>query len=446
MQLAVEHHQAGRMGESEALCREVLRRDPRDFDALHLLGIIRLKAGAHAEAVDHLRSAYGQRPSDAAVRNHLGDAYSSVGDLENAREHYLAATRLDPSSSEAFNNLGVTYARAQHPSQAEPCFTRAIANEPNWAVPHFNLGLSLKEQGAIEPAMKEFHQAWKLDRKMLEAMRECAWAAAQWARANPAPQNPPIANASAAPTSVSIVFCSIDDAKCAATVALYERVFAGLPYELIPIRDARSLAEAYNRGIAASKGDVVLLSHDDVDILASDFAQRLLGHLSSFDVVGVIGATDLSGPTWRWSGHPYLRGWITHRAPREDNWYAAVVDPNPVSGEVVVLDGVFFAARRAVCEAIPFDEQTFDGFHLYDVDWSYRAAQAGYRLAAAGDLLVVHASRGRFDGVWTSYADKFCAKHSLNNVLPPSPSDWAEAVFRTRAEVRAFFGLLASSK
>jgi hypothetical protein len=246
-------------------------------------------------------------------------------------------------------------------------------------------------------------------------------------------------------TSFSIVFCSINDAKHAATAALYDRLIADIPHELIPIRDARSLAEAYNRGIAASKGDVVVLSHDDVDILAPDFALRLLHHLSRFDVVGVIGATDLSGPTWRWSGHPHLRGWITHHAPHEDHWHAAAVDPRPTAGDMRVLDGVFFAARRSVCEDVVFDEETFDGFHLYDIDWSYRASSAGYRLAAAGDLLVVHASRGRFDADWTRYATAFCAKHALDGVLPPAPSDWAEVAFRDPAEVRAFYGLLATT-
>ena len=443
MQLATEHHLAGRTIESETVCREILQGDPQHFDALYLLGIIRLQAGRHEEAIELIRSALAQNPSDAAAHNCLGDAYLSIGDTGNARIQYKAATTLDPDFSEAFNNLGVTYAREQHPGEAEPCFARAVAIEPDWAVPHYNLGLSLKEQSAIAPAMKEFRKAWALDPTMIDAMNECVGAAAYLARENPAYRSALLLPAPAGPTTFSIVFCSIDDAKCAATVAMYERLFAGMPHELIAIRDARSLAEGYNRGIALSKGDIVLLSHDDVDILAPDFAQRLLVHLSSFDVVGVMGATAMSGPKWRWSGHPHLRGWITHHTSDDDSLHAAIVDPRPVAGDVVVLDGVLFAARRAVCDAIEFDEDTFDGFHLYDIDWTYRAAQAGFRLAAAGDLLVVHASRGRFDSVWARYAKDFCAKYSAEYLPQPAPSHLFEAAFRSPSEIQAFFGRLA---
>jgi len=39
------------------------------------------------------------------------------------------------------------------------------------------------------------------------------------------------------------------------------------PYEIVAVRDARSLAEGYNRGVARSSGDIVILSHDDIEFL-----------------------------------------------------------------------------------------------------------------------------------------------------------------------------------
>ena len=223
---------------------------------------------------------------------------------------------------------------------------------------------------------------------------------------------------------------------------MYERLFAGTPHELIAIRDARSLAEAYNRGVAASRGDVVLLSHDDIDVLVPDFAARLHEHLRTFDALGVMGATQMSGPGWTWSRHPHLRGWITHRGPEEDGWYASVVDPRPVAGDIVVLDGVFMAARRSVFDEVRFDDETFDGFHLYDIDWSCRAAEAGFRLGVAGDLGIVHESRGRFGEKWAAYAERFCDKHWLDDLPPPPPSQLFEARFETIEQLRSFFDRL----
>ena len=44
-----------------------------------------------------------------------------------------------------------------------------------------------------------------------------------------------------------------------------------------------------------------------------------------------------------------------------------------VSPGLQALDGMFFAARRDVLARCAFDEATFDGFHGYDIDFSFRA-------------------------------------------------------------------------
>ena len=441
--IAVEHQYAGRLSQAEAICRTVLAVDPQNFDALHLLGVIRHQVGQHAEAVDLIHLALLREPLDPKAQHNLGDAYFALDDMAQARSCYERAIALNSNQFETHNSLGVIFAREQRPRDAADCFMRANALKPDWSVPHFNLGLSHKELREMTPALKEFHRAWLLDPNMSSAMHECVATAAHLARSGSVHFGGTVTRGEVKPRSFSIIYCSVDDAKCRAVTNLYHRLFAGLRYELVAIRDARSLAEAYNRGIESSSGDIVLLSHDDIDVLTPDFALRLQSHLSRFDVVGVMGATDLSGPAWSWSRHPYLRGWITHHEPGEDDWDAAVVDPRPIAGDCVVLDGVLMAANRAVFDEIQFDDETFDGFHLYDTDWSFRAYQAGCNIATAGELLVVHASRGRYDATWARYASDFCDKHGLAGMPPPPPAQLIEARFRNAQEVRAFFGILA---
>jgi tetratricopeptide (TPR) repeat protein len=442
MEIARAHCQAGRLDEANAICREVLRTDSQNADAFHVLGVAELKAHRPLEAIELIGRALARNPNIPSAQIHLGDAYLELEDLDQARSCYKLAMASEPDDAAAHNSLGVTFAIEQRAREAAACFSRAVQIEPEWAIPHFNLGLSLKEQLQTAAAAREFAVAWHLDPMMPAAMHECVGAAAAWARVDSGYRSASTLQMLPQVQSFSIIFCSIDDAKFAYTVGLYRRLFDDVPHELIPIRDARSLAEAYNRGIASSTGDIVLLSHDDVDILTSDFARRLQAHLSRFDVVGVMGAAEMSGPTWNWSRHPHLRGWITHHLARDADWRPFVVDPRPVAGDVVVLDGVLIAAHRKLFDKVKFDEETFDGFHLYDTDWSYRAAKAGFRMAAAGDLLVVHASGGRYDVVWEDYAHRFCDKHSLGEMSPPPPLHVGEASLRNADEVRAFFGRL----
>ena len=444
--IALEHHRAGRVAEAESIYRQVLATAPDNFDALYLLGVIEHQREHHDAAVALIRRALSLNPAVAAAQNSLGDAYLALHDIEEARRAYRAAIEADPGHAEAHNGLGVTYWKERSTDEAATCFRRALAIAPDMAQAHFNLGLCLKAQSNPSDAAREFRSGWVSDPTMLSAARECVDTVADLARSVPDYQGTYPLHASGSLPMTSIVFCSIDERKAARTREMYGRLFAGAAHELIVIRDARSLAEAYNRGIASSRGEVIVLSHDDVDILAPDFAARLHGHMLRFDAVGVMGATELSGPGWNWSRHPYLRGWITHRAPEDREWSAAIVDPRPVAEEIVTLDGVLMAARRAVFNEVQFDDEVFDGFHLYDIDWSYRVAAAGFRIGVVGDLRLVHESRGRFDGEWAQHAERFCAKHclELGDLPPPPPSQLFEARFGTVGEVHAFFDRLTN--
>src|SRR5262249_7404778 len=55
-------HRMGRIAEAEAIYRSVLAHDPREFDALHLLGLIRYQQGRAGEAQELLSRAIALRP------------------------------------------------------------------------------------------------------------------------------------------------------------------------------------------------------------------------------------------------------------------------------------------------------------------------------------------------------------------------------------------------
>lgn len=166
--------------------------------------------------------------------------------------------------------------------------------------------------------------------------------------------------------------------------------------------------------------------------MSDDFAARLLRHLSVHDVVGVAGTSRLVGPSWIIAGQPYIHGCIVHRHGTPLNFECY----GPPTVRAQAVDGVFFAARREVCEAVPFDVASFDGFHHYDLDFSYRAFSAGFDIAVPWDILIIHDSGGRYDSRWQLYADRFIAKHrgSLPPWQPHQPS-WSTIQFGCVDEV-----------
>ena len=397
----------GAVQAAAAVVDAALARAPANADALYLRGVIANRRRDHGAAVGALRAAIAVRPDMALAWLALGNAYSRMGQVDAAVESYR----------------------------------EVIAREPGWADAHFNLGLMFKQQDERLAAARALHAAWRCDPMLFDAATQCVATLADCARRGDTCAEPVLTGDKLPQRAVTIVLCSIDDAKHDRAVALYRRLFAAVAHDIVSIRDARSLAQAYNAAIARSASDVVLLSHDDVDVLTPDFAARLSARLREFDAVGVVGSTRMDGPAVGWSGHPYLRGWITHHAPTEAAWHVDVLDPHGAAGDLALLDGVLLAARREVFAAVPFDAATFDGFHLYDLDWSYRAARAGFRLGVAGELLVVHASRGAYDARWQRDAERFCTKHDAGRT-PARPSSFFGASLDSADQVRTFYALL----
>ncbi len=253
------------------------------------------------------------------------------------------------------------------------------------------------------------------------AKREMARACLAWGQAHPevrAAWQSPFEKVPT-PLRVTAIVCSIRPDYFAAIGKRLSEQFARHEFELIGIHDAKSLCEAYNRGAAQANGDYLVFCHDDIDIPHADFGERLLTHLQTRDVVGVVGATHLVNSEWGTAGPPHVHGQIVHKPPGFDGYlYLAVALGAPIVDGIHSMDGVFIAMHRKVWEQVRFDDVTFDGFHVYDVDFTYRAHLAGFRLAVPVDLLLIHFSTGSYDLKWQTYNMRFLKKFPEMSNLP----------------------------
>ncbi|GHU11204.1 hypothetical protein FACS1894185_4040 [Betaproteobacteria bacterium] len=225
----------------------------------------------------------------------------------------------------------------------------------------------------------------------------------------------------------SIIICSIDAYKFASVCACYEALFADVPHEIIGIHDADSLTEGYNRGMAQASGDVLVFSHDDLIFLDPDFARKISERMVSWDILGFVGTSRLVFPAWTGADWPYLHGAVCHAVHGQNflslNIYGA--GDWPVIGNIEALDGLCIIAKREVAEAVGFDGETFDGWHLYDLDFSFAAHLSGYKTGVCCDIPYIHASTS-IQGAAASlssddyikYAQRFAAKYQEK--LPPN--------------------------
>lgn len=220
----------------------------------------------------------------------------------------------------------------------------------------------------------------------------------------------------------SVIICSIDASKFKRASESWRRALAGAECEIVGIHDARSLAEGYNRGIDRAGGELLVFSHDDVDVVTPDCAAALEAHLARFDLVGIAGTRRLVGGAWYLAGDPHDFMLVVSPHPQTGRPVLLLEGGGPlVVPDVQALDGVFFATPAPIARALRFDAVTFDHFHLYDLDFTFRAHLDGHRLAVCRDLLLVHESHGSFDPRWDLYRQRFEAKFA-GRLAPLLPS------------------------
>ena len=158
-QAALAHQAAGRLGEAEALCRDIIQHRPDHADAHDLLGVVLALGGRNTEAASSLERAVALAPSVAAYHNNLGNVLSSLGQGDMAVAAYGRALTLRPDDAQTLNNLGTVLKAAGRLSDAREAYERALALRPDYAEAHSNYGNVLLDLGHIREAAESHRRA-----------------------------------------------------------------------------------------------------------------------------------------------------------------------------------------------------------------------------------------------------------------------------------------------
>lgn len=199
----------------------------------------------------------------------------------------------------------------------------------------------------------------------------------------------------------------------------------GLEHRYIRIPNPRGrigLAAAYNIGVSRSSGEILAFVHEDVSFLTRGWGRVLEGKFRadpSVGLIGVAGTRRLLSDDLRWgaAGPAFTRGRVVHALEGGRSRSLGLFSWNRDDAEVVAVDGLFFAVRRKLFDRVRFDEESFPGFHFYDLDLGMQVRRTA-RCVVTWDILVEHHSSGRRDAAWSEAAERFREKY--RDELPAS--------------------------
>lgn len=206
LQDALALHRAGRLRDARSLYEQVLKREPRNFDALNLLAKLFLaegdglaaaerwrqalqvrpaffegrvgmvqalqQAGRLAEALEACREALLQRPDSVEILFQLGVLRRAQGQRAEALAAYRRCLELNPGLAEAAINVGCLLEEAGEVTQAREWFERAVAQRPALAAAHFFLGSLQRKMGFADAAESSLQEAVRLEPAYAAALNE----------------------------------------------------------------------------------------------------------------------------------------------------------------------------------------------------------------------------------------------------------------------------------
>ncbi len=200
---ALAFHQSGDLASARAVYEQLLLRNPRHFDGLHLMGLAFIQSGSLERGADLIRKAIRirtdfpeahynlghallslGRPAEALVSFERalelkgddplysferGNALKELGRTAEALQAFEAALRIAPRYAEAHNNIGILLKDEARFAEALGHYDRAIGLRPGYAEAHSNRGNALKELERFAEALASYDEAIRLKPDYAEA-------------------------------------------------------------------------------------------------------------------------------------------------------------------------------------------------------------------------------------------------------------------------------------
>lgn len=201
---------------------------------------------------------------------------------------------------------------------------------------------------------------------------------------------------------ISIIICS-RTAQIDATLFNNIKETIGVDYELIVVDNSGnrySIFEAYNIGIAKSKGMYLCFIHDDIFIDTLYWGKIIEEIFSSNSQVGLLGIAGgkikMKMPSAWWDGGEVVLKLVQHYKNKPKELWDQGFEKDDIV-EVSAIDGVFMVMKNDGKKI--FDER-LKGFHCYDLYLSLKHHILGKKVIVSNKILIEHFSEGNLDKSW----------------------------------------------
>jgi protein O-GlcNAc transferase len=160
---ALQHQQTGNFKQAENLYRKILKKQPDNFDALHMLGVLLSQTGQHNPATEYIEKAIQLKPTSFHAHYNLGNVFAATGHNEQAISCYRMSLQINQDFVPPSMALGNIFQAQKQFDESIACYNKVIAFTPDPYEAHHNLGDILLEIGEVHEAISHYVKALEIN-------------------------------------------------------------------------------------------------------------------------------------------------------------------------------------------------------------------------------------------------------------------------------------------
>jgi len=172
VQAGFELHRQGRFAEAGRIYQDVIRREPRNAEALHYLGLLLYQTGQFEPAAKEIARAIAIEPGVAAMHSNRGAALAALRRFAEAVDSYDAAIALQPGFAEAHANRANALRALHRLEEAVAGYDRALTLNADHAAAHAGRGAALRMLKRPLDALASLERALALAPDQAETLNE----------------------------------------------------------------------------------------------------------------------------------------------------------------------------------------------------------------------------------------------------------------------------------
>lgn len=173
LRLALVQMEQGQTSQALESAREAVKRDPKNAEAHHYVGLILMNLSEYDQAIEHLEEAVKLNPHFTDAHNVLGVVYRETKQYDKALKEFQTAladkTYRTPEKIQL--NLGNLYLDRGVLSEAQKSFEKAVTLNPKYLLGYIGLGTTYQRMGKPDLASAQFRKVIELSPNGPEAER-----------------------------------------------------------------------------------------------------------------------------------------------------------------------------------------------------------------------------------------------------------------------------------